>query len=131
MAASYQDGRVIVRPGVVEVDGKPFRVGAHTRVEAVADPPSFIRGWMVLLGFSLLGVPCGLVLTAVAPGVHSWLVTIPAIGALVSIGRLLTASTRYHVTLVEQGSRSIYSSEDLQTIVFLVAMVRDAVPRTR
>lgn len=127
---SYEDGRVLVRPGLVEVDGRAFVVGPLTRVEAIADPPQFMKAWLALLGLSLLGVPATVVYVALRPEL-SWLLIVPAITAAVSIIRVITASTRYHLALVEGEARLVYSSADLQTIAFLVAMVRDAIPDRR
>ncbi|MDP1827509.1 MAG: hypothetical protein Q8L48_29835 [Archangium sp.] len=131
MASSYENGRVVVRPGVVEVDGRAFLVGQGTRVEAVADPPRFIGLWLAVLGCSLVAVPAAVVFGSLSQDDRSWLVAFPVIAAAMAIVRVLTASTRYHVALVERDARYVFSSEDLQTVVFLVAMVRDAIPTRR
>lgn len=130
MASTFEGGRVVVRSGVVEVDGRPFVVGPQTKVEAIVDPPR-MKPWLVLLGLSLLCVPATVVAAALLAGSgdHSWLVAIPMPVAIASIIRVLTATTRYHVALVaERKMRFIFSSEDLQQVVYLVAMVRDSIP---
>lgn len=131
MDSTFEHGRVVVRTGLVEVDGKPFPVAPGTRVEAIVDPPRF-KVWLVLLGLSLLGVPAAVIAGSLAPGDQSWWVALPMAVAMVSLVRFLTATTRYHVALVaDRDARFVYSSDDLQTVVFLVAMVRDAVPARR
>lgn len=130
MASTFEGGRVIVRTGVVEVDGTPFLVGPETRIEAVVDPPQ-VKVWLLLLALSLLAVPSALVAGTLmsSPGDHSWVVAPPMVLAATSIIRVLAATTRYHVALVaDQRVRVVYSSDDLQTVVFLAAMVRDAIP---
>lgn len=119
----------MIRTGVVEVDGMPFVVGPDTTVEAIVDPPR-IKRWLVLLGLSLVAVPATVVAgTLMAPGDYSWMVAVPMPLAAASIIRVLTATTRYHVALVaSHGTRFVYSSEELHTVVFLVAMVREAIP---
>jgi hypothetical protein len=123
---------VVVRPGVVEVDGRPFAVGATTRVEAIIDPPRF-KVWLGALILGLLGVPAAVVYGSLSQARDAtWVVAVPVALAATAMVRILTASTRYHVALLAgRRSRYVYSSEDLQTVVFLVAMVRDAIPVRR
>jgi hypothetical protein len=129
MPNTFEDGRVVVHTGLVEVDGKPFQVSAQTRVEALVDSPRIML-WLGLLGLSLLLIPAMLVAaTLVDTSRHSWLMAFPSALAAISIARILTATTRYHVALVaDSRTRVVFSSDDLQRVVFLVAMLRDAIP---
>lgn len=128
MTSTFEGGRIVVSPGFVEVDGRRFLVTPETRVEAIVDPPH-IKLWLVMLGLSLLAVPSAAIAGTLWGGAHPWLIALPMPVAVASIIRVLTATTQYHVALVtNRRTLFVYSSEDLQTVVFLVAMVGDAIP---
>jgi hypothetical protein len=118
--------QVTITQGELKIGTKAFALHQGVQVDAEAEAPNY-RAVFALIAGGVLGIPGALYFNAVTPQDFTWLVLFPVAVLLGSIYRLITAEDRYWLVLRTGGHIArVFSSEDPQLVIALVARARDA-----